>query len=84
MQFVVVLVDKDQQQHIQTFKTIFIRSANNVEQGGQRDQMEHRRERCATATAANRTIVCPPQTWTLSNRLLEFGPSVLRWWYVLL
>ena len=49
--------------------------------GGQRDQMSARRKQCAAATDANRSFACPPQTWTLSNRLLEFGPSVLRWWY---
>jgi hypothetical protein len=37
-------------------------------------------ERCVTASPSNISLVCPPQTWTLSNRLLEFGPSVLRWW----
>ena len=36
---------------------------------------------CAAAAAANRSRTCPAQTWTLSNRLLEFGPGVLRWWY---
>jgi hypothetical protein len=49
--------------------------------GGQRDQMTARRAQCAAATAANRSRACPAQTWTLSNRLLEFGPGVLRWWY---
>eukprot|EP01047_Picozoa_sp_COSAG01_P093791 COSAG01_NODE_24842_length_764_cov_1.478195_1_plen_185_part_00 len=55
--------------------------------GGQRDQMTQRRQQCSTAAKSFGTdshqysLACPPQTWTLSNRLLEFGPGVLRWWY---
>ena len=49
--------------------------------GGQRDQMEHRVRNCSFATADNMSVACPYQSWTLSNRLLQFAPSVLRWWY---
>ena len=49
--------------------------------GGNRGKMEERLALCAAATEANRSVACPFMTHTLSNRLLEFGPHVLRWFF---
>jgi hypothetical protein len=41
-----------------------------------RQRMQERLARCELLGAA-----CPPMTWTISNRLAEFAPSVLRWYF---
>jgi hypothetical protein len=25
--------------------------------------------------------VCPPLAWTMSNRMMDIAPVILRWWY---
>jgi hypothetical protein len=46
-----------------------------------RVKMQTRLELCRSATNFNRSVACPPMSWTLSNRLAEFAPDVLRWYY---
>ena len=46
-----------------------------------RVKMETRLQLCRWATERNRSVACPPMSWTLSNRLAEFAPDVLRWYY---
>ena len=41
-----------------------------------RARMEERLAQCGRLGAA-----CPPMTWTVSNRLAEFAPTVLRWFF---
>ena len=41
-----------------------------------RQRMLERLACCGVVGAA-----CPPMTWTISNRLAEFAPSVLRWYF---
>jgi len=41
-----------------------------------RQAMERRIELCAQPGAT-----CPPMTWTISNRLAEFGPHLLQWYF---
>ena len=38
--------------------------------------MEHRRQLCAQPGAT-----CPPLTWTISNRLADFAPFLLQWYF---
>lgn len=33
------------------------------------------------STCAQTGASCPPLSWTMSNRLAEFAPIILRWWY---
>ena len=49
--------------------------------GPNREKMQTRLELCRWATDHNRSIACPPLSWTLSNRLIEYAPDVLRWYY---
>jgi hypothetical protein len=50
---------------------------------GEKDHMEKRLALCSTSSkpSASASTACPPMTWTLSNRLLDFAPSVLRWYF---
>ena len=41
-----------------------------------RKAMERRRQLCAQPGAS-----CPPLTWTISNRLAEFAPFLLQWYF---
>ena len=41
-----------------------------------RQAMQQRVALCAQPGAA-----CPPLTWTISNRLAEFAPFLLQWYY---
>ena len=41
-----------------------------------RQAMEQRRQLCAQPGAT-----CPPLTWTISNRLAEFAPFLLQWYF---
>ncbi len=38
--------------------------------------MERRRQLCAQPGAT-----CPPLTWTISNRLADFAPFLLQWYF---
>ncbi len=38
--------------------------------------MENRRQLCAQPGAT-----CPPLTWTISNRLADFAPFLLQWYF---
>lgn len=41
-----------------------------------RQRMEQRLSECQVIGAA-----CPPLTWTISNRLAEFAPFVMQWYF---
>ncbi|CAE7692772.1 unnamed protein product [Symbiodinium sp. CCMP2592] len=51
-----------------------------------RPRMEERLALCAKDRGSGSSAVCPPVTsppvgWTISNRLMEFAPTVLRWFF---
>lgn len=41
-----------------------------------RQAMDRRRQLCAQPGAT-----CPPLTWTISNRLAQFAPFLLQWYF---
>lgn len=52
--------------------------------------LDRRRRANGTAAIGSRTpggggggggAICPPLSWTISNRLLDLAPAVLRWYY---
>jgi len=46
-----------------------------------RPRMEERLALCAKDRGLGSSAVCPPVGWTISNRLMEFAPTVLRWFF---
>ena len=65
-----------------TYVAIVRSDGDNIEivTGADRDQMEKRLWLCRFAVDANRSIACPPLSWTINTWLAQFAPNVLRWY----
>jgi hypothetical protein len=66
-----------------TYVAIVRSDGDNIQivTGADRSQMEKRLQLCNTASDRNRSIACPPFSWTINARLAHFAPNVLRWYY---
>lgn len=60
-----------------TYVALVVSDGDNLQFdfGGARDMLEDRIRACAVDGE------CPPLAWTLSNRLMEYGPDALDWFH---